>query len=223
MKIFLKSYLNIVATSLIGLVFMIASFFLIINYYHYEELNKPFYVSENDVFHKIYKGKLEKVNTNLQKFNGSAYHEYHPYKTMYNHLLSCYKVMNSENIYSNMKTNAYYTPKEVFDLGSKFQTDIINVCWALHLSYLKEDDVPKEFQDVSKVIASEVNTITNQVNNALSEIQNNSSYFYTTNVTSATVRNYLLSDYTAISNSYSEFADIIVLLSDMINNGGKND
>ena len=86
-----------------------------------------------------------------------------------------------------------------------------------------------EFQDVAPYVTSSINTINNQVNFALAEIQNNSSYFYTTNITSSTIRNYLSSDYTMISNAYNEFADIILNLSETINkevepiSGGNND
>ena len=57
--------------------------------------------------------------------------------------------------------------------------------------------------------------------------QNNSSYFYTTSITSSTIRNSLLADYSIIANSYNSFADNILLLSKYINEkatveGGSN-
>ena len=59
-------------------------------------------------------------------------------------------------------------------------------------------------------------------NNALEEIHNNSSYFFTTKVASTTIRNYLRSDYNIIVDSYQDFANIILNLSELINKGGNN-
>ena len=44
----------------------------------------------------------------------------------------------------------------------------------------------------------------------MEEIQNNSSYYFSTNVSSSTIRNSLSSDYTIIANSYIEFANILI-------------
>ena len=61
MKNFIKEYLNIIAYSTIGLIFVITSFYLIMNYYHSEEVKTTIYVSENDINYQGYKDKLEKI------------------------------------------------------------------------------------------------------------------------------------------------------------------
>ena len=217
MKKFIKDYLKIISISITGLVFILASFYLIINYYHSEEINRKLYIGENEINYKNYKEKLTKINENLVDYrnknnNNSAY------KGMYNNLVTCYKTMNEEGTLANIKTDSFYSAYDIYKLGGKFQSHLLNTCWALHLSYIKNDN--DKFKEISPFIVNNIETITNQANNALSEIQNNSSYFYTTNITASTVRNYLNSDYKMIADSYNEFADIILLLSEKINDGG---
>ena len=57
---------------------------------------------------------------------------------------------------------------------------------------------------------------------ALDEIKNNSSYYFNTNISSATIRNNLLSDYNIIASSYNEFAKMVLTLSEVLNEGGNN-
>ena len=56
----------------------------------------------------------------------------------------------------------------------------------------------------------------------MEEIQNNSSYYFSTNVSSSTIRNSLSSDYTIIANSYIEFANILINISNTLTEGGNN-
>lgn len=228
MKKFIKEYLKIISYTALGLVLIVSSFYLVMNYYHYEELKKPLYISSGDANYLSYQSKINEINNNLNLFR-SKNSTNDNLKTMYNKLLTCQSVLQSDGTLATLPVNTYFNSYDIYQLGSKFQTDILNVCWALHLSYLTEEDVASEFQDVAPYVISSINTINNQVNFALAEIQNNSSYFYTTNITSSTIRNYLSADYTMISNAYNEFADIILNLSETINkeiepiSGGNND
>jgi len=225
MKNFIKEYLNIIAYSVTGLILVIASFYLVMNYYHSEEVKTTVYVSENDVNYQGYKDKLEKIKTNLDTFSKSKVTD-NKLRAIYNKLSTCSLVLNGNNTLATIETEHYFTSKEVYELGSRFQTDVLNICFALHLSYITEENTDPRFKVVAPYVKNSVNTIASQVNFALSEIQNNSSYFYTTNITSSTIRNYLASDFTAIAKAYNDFASIILSLSEQLNtysNGGNND
>ena len=226
MKKFIKEYLNIIAYSITGLILVITSFYLIMNYYHYEEVKTTIYVSENDINYQGYKDKLEKIKTNLNVFSKSKITDT-KLRAIYNKLSTCSSVLGGNNTLANIPTNHYFTSKEVYDLGSKFQTDVLNICWALHLSYITEENTDYRFKEVAPYIKNSVGIISSQVNFALSEIQNNSSYFYTTNITSSTIRNYLSSDFTSIAKAYNDFADIVLSLSEQLNTyriiGGSDD
>ena len=49
MKRFIKEYLKVISYAALGLIFIVASFYLVMNYYHYEELKRPLYISSGDV------------------------------------------------------------------------------------------------------------------------------------------------------------------------------
>ena len=226
MKKFIKDYLKLISYTVIGLVFLVSSFYLVMNYYHSEELKAPLYISNGDINYQSYNNKLKELDENLNKFNSKKKYNTNANLTkMYNKLITCKTVLNGEGTLAKIPVNSYFYPKDIYELGSKFQSDVLNICWALHLSYLTDENVSSEFSDIAPYVENSVNMLSNQVNFALSEIQNNSSYFYTTNVTSATIRNYLNADYSIISKSYNDFANILVDLSETINeeidsNGG---
>lgn len=216
MKKFIKEYLRIFAYTAIGFVLIISGFYLMLNYYHKEELGKVLYVSENDVNYQNYKSKIERIETNLNKFQKKK-SKNKAYTTMYNKLTTCQIVLTGEGTLFKLPINTYINSYDVYKLGSRFQSDVLNICYAMHLSYLKEENLPSEFESIAPYVLSTIETISSQTNFALKELQNNSSYFYSTNITSSTIRNYLSSDYQVIVNSYIEFADVILALSEEIN------
>lgn len=226
MKKFIKEYLNIIAYAVTGLIFVIASFYLLINYYHSEELRTTIYVSENDINYVGYKDKIEKIKVNLDTFAKNKPTD-NKLRAIYNKLSTCSVVLEGNKTLAAIQPNNYFTSNDVYQLGSGFQSDVLNICWALHLSYITEENADPRFKTVSPYVKSSVNAIGSQVNFALSEIQNNSSYFYTTNITASTIRNYLEADFSAIAKAYNDFASIVLSLSEQLNTynstGGNND
>ena len=59
MKKFITDYLNIIIYCILGLVLMIASFYLFINYYHSEEVKTTIYVSDTDTKYLNYKQNIK--------------------------------------------------------------------------------------------------------------------------------------------------------------------
>lgn len=224
MKGFIKDYLRIIAFTITGLILMVSGFYIMINYYHSKEVETTLYITSGDLKYQNYQTKLTEIKDNLDKFQSKT-NKSAANKIMYNKLLTCQSVLAGEGTLATLKTDNYYGANDIYKLGNKFQSDVLNICYALHLSYLNGEKAPKEFQTVTPYIVKSVDSISNQVNFALDEIQNNSSYFYTTSITASTVRNYLNADYTLIANAYNDFASIILNLSEEINkdNGGLND
>ncbi len=221
MKNFINNYLKIIAMTFTGLVFILASFYLIMNYNHSEEIKKTIYISENDSYYNKHKDILNKISNNLITFRNSN-NKNASYKMLYESLSNCYNVLQSEGTYSRINVNNVYTSLEIYNLGNVLQSNVLNTCYVSNLAYLGANNSPKEFKNMSLIVDSYVDSISANVDDSLNEIQNNSSYFYSTNITSATIRNYLTSDYRAIAGSYNDFASIVLYLSEYIN-GGSND
>jgi len=216
MKKLIKEYLNIIAFATIGLVLIISGFNIMMNYYHSEELKRYIYVNPNDLNYQNYQNKLVEIDANLAKFQKTKKTNAE-YSVMYSKLYTCNSLLKGSGTLATLKGESVLKPNEVYDLGIKLQSDLLNICWSNHLSYLAEEQTPKAFKDEAPYIEDTINSIANQTNFALSEIQNNSSYFYTTSITSSTIRNYLSADYSLITRSYNDFADIILNLSRKIN------
>lgn len=217
MKSFVKNYLQVLATAFTGLVFIISSFYLLINFNHAEELKRKIFVSSENFGYQNYNETLNKISNNLLKYRTTRNTEY---QNMYNYLSNCYSFLKSEGTLSTIKIDRYYGPIDIYNLGTSFQSEAINKCWAANLSHIKDDNMPLVFKNVSQLVENNISINSNQIKDVLSEIQNNNSYFYTTNITSATIRNYLISDYNKIIDSYNNFANILLSLSELMNKGG---
>lgn len=217
MKKFIREYLDLIAYATLGIALVISSFYLLINYYHSEEVSKTLNITEGDVYYRNYKTKLENIKNNLDKF-AKTNSDVLAYRGMYTKLSTCYRSLNSEGTFSSLEVNKKYKSVDIFNLGTTFQSKALNDCWAINLSYLTDEELlPEEFKEIAPFIKTNVDFMTNQVSTALAELENNSSYFMTTNITSLTVRNYLNADYVTIASSYNSFADILLNLSEIIN------
>ena len=219
MKEFIKNYLKVLSYVFTGLVFILASFYLIINYNHSEEIKKTIYIGSGDLNYQKQKEMLEEINQNLIKYNAKKINN-SLYNNLANGLNNCYQVLQKDGTLMAISTDTDYGPIEIHKLGSNYQNIVMNECYVLNLSFLKNDEVDLDYKSF---ITSYVNSINENVSDALAEIENNSSYFFSTNITSATIRNYLLSDYKTIANAYNDFTEILVNLSKIINEGGNND
>lgn len=221
MKKFITDYLNIIIYCILGLVLMIASFYLFINYYHSEEVKTTIYVSDTDAKYLNYKQNIETLDNNLTKYKNSTNKDKSK-DTLYNKLYTCSHILKDTGTFYQVIPNQFYTNHDIYQLGSKFQTDILNICYASHLSYLTTNEVDENLQIVGSFLKNDVNILSNQIKFAMEEIQNNSSYYFSTNVSSSTIRNSLSSDYTIIANSYIEFANILINISNTLTEGGNN-
>lgn len=215
MKNFIKEYLRVFAYAAIGFVFIISSFYLLINYYHSEELKNTIYFSTNSTSYINHKNTLDQINTNLINFKNKKSTNKN-LNNMSNQLSTCVSVLKDEGSFYNLNNDTNLSYIDVYKLGSNFQNNVLNHCWILNLSNFLED-TPNEFKTIMPYVENSINLINNQINFSLDEIENNGSYFYTTGVTSITIRNSLASDYRIIVNSYQELANIILELSNYIN------
>ncbi|MBR3660989.1 MAG: hypothetical protein IKN63_03690 [Bacilli bacterium] len=232
MKKFIKDYLKIIAYSIIGLVFVLASFYLIMNYNHNEELTKNIFISNNESNYIAHQELLTNINNNLNIFKNKK-NKTNSDKQIADRLERCYNVLNSDSSFSKIELNKEYTAYDIYKIGADLQNNIINECWNTNFSFLvannntnRQDstdkslnstEIPKKIKIVLPILNKYVSTINDNVTDSLKEIQNNSSYFYTTNIASATIRNYLGSDYSTIVKSYNDFTSIILYLTEIIN------
>lgn len=220
MKKFIKNYLNLIAMSITGMVFVFASFYILMNYNHNEELKKNIYIGENEVNYTAHKEKLNNLNDNLNKIKNKK-NVNSKYREIVNGLSQCYSVLQSKESFASIQTNKEYNSYEIHQLGTNFQNSVLNLCWNVGLSSLsndtKENSLPTTLKHVKPIIEDYISSIEYNLSDALNEIENNSSYFYTTSIASATVRNYLGSDYQSIAKSYNDFANVLVRISEIIN------
>lgn len=214
MKKFINEYFKIIEVTIIGLVFIISSFYLMMNYYHSLEISEEVYISNNDRNYLAYRETISQIEKNLRSYNTKT----GLYKQIHNGLTKCVNLMKKDGTLYSIKPNTFMNGYDIYLLGSNFETNLYNSCYAFQLN---ESNL-----DISEFIDLNAKTINSNVAFAINELKNNSSYHFTTNITKTTIRNNLHADYTAIANSYNDFANLILEVSNYINQeveGGIND
>ena len=218
MKNLLVDYFKVIIYTVIGFVLVVSSFYLLINYYHSEELKRTVFISSNDNNYIDYQEKIKRITNNLEKFKSKNNHTTEE-NLLYESIFNCQMVMQEAGTFGHIPVNINFTNKNVYDLGSKFQSRVYNVCWAQNLSSIANFNHNSKFYIAFEPINKSVSLLSNQNQYALKELENNSSYFYSTNISSYIIRNYLETDYEIIVSSYNSFADIVLYLSELLNGG----
>ena len=221
MKKLIKEYVKVLAFTFTGVIFILASFYLIMNYNHSEELKSTVFIGEDDIYYSNHKKLLSELNSNLTKYRQSK-SKNATYNMINDGLSNCYNIIQREKTFSKITPNNYYSSLEIYNLGSTFQSVVMNSCYLSNLTFL-QTDVPDELKPIAPMTVSYIESISRNVDDSLREIENNSSYFFQSNVTSASVRNYLGSSYKTIGDAYNDFTSVLVYLSNYINSeGGSN-
>ena len=115
MKKFLSDYLNIIIYTIIGFTFMIASFYLMINYYHSQEIKTPIYVADNEIKYTSYRNTIQALDTSLSKYKRS---DDKVRRDLYNKVSTCRNILKSEGtlytLQTNQTLNSYDSQKQYY-------------------------------------------------------------------------------------------------------------
>lgn len=214
MKKFLLDYINLIGYVVTILVFSIAVFVLLVNFYHYKDVNtvytKP---SDSKSAYESNKSKIEEIKDNVSVYNPNDFKSnpnnlvYMNVKSRLDQCVDKYTVSDVNKIFDKK----VITVKDDYDLLTAYQNDIINGCIIMNIYSM---DIPKEsFQSVKPFITSNSKLLMNDTDYVKRTLQNNSSYSFGTKFDKTNVFDLTRDSYTRIESSYNFSVDFVLEVS----------
>lgn len=201
MKSLMDEYLDIVMYTICGVLLVLASYNILINYNHATYLNNKVVVSDNDNSYRVYKENVLKIENKLSEMNNRNKEYFYLQNVLY--------LMKNDGTYHLLPGSelGYY---DLYTLNNYFIDIIINNGW---ISTLKQVD---NFN--TTINDSFINALVNNSDYINKEILNNSNYHY--DVKRNEIRKTIDEEYKAILSNYKNFSDLILELCDNV--GDKN-
>ena len=152
MRIFINEYTKVAAYAFLGIIFSYASFYLIANIYHYQEIHKEVAVNISDIdsYQNIKKNLIKVSNnnkTNISSYNGSVDSmRMLEFKSM---LDSCYTTMNNEE-FKSLENKVKLNIKDVENFRQVVINNVINDCLVEQLYHFTSEDINISFLEKDK-------------------------------------------------------------------------
>lgn len=218
---FLKQYIKIINYALMGLVFGFASFYILINAYHYLEIRKDYNANfDSQPLVIKFQDKIKNVKNNISKFNANTYKgriSTNQMVVISSNLNTCIDSFNNSTI-ASMKGKNKISIIDVYNLRESYENDILSNCIVNSLYWtttLTTDSFASEFiVNNRQMMSLYVNTLLGQTSYLKKDLINNSSYFYNTSIASASIKNNTKDGFYEVLDSYNKAASFVEFISE---------
>lgn len=221
---FLKQYIKIINYALMGLVFAFASFYLLSNAYHYLEIRKDFITDFSAQPLTIdFKKKLQKVSTNVANFNANTYKgnmSVNQMQVIHQNLKTCLNSFNNPTI-QEMMNKKVINIIDVYKLNESYENDILSQCIVNSLYWtttITETNFNSPYLvNNANLMKLYVNSLLNDTSYLKKDLLNNSSYFYSTSISSSSIKSNTKDGFYEVMGAYSKAASYVEFISNWFN------
>lgn len=191
MKKILDEYKEIILYTICGVLIILSSYTIIINFNHARYLNKTVNISELDTNLKKYKDNVLKIEELSNNTNN-------------NYLKRLVYLLKTDGLYKKIPGDKLKY-EDLYSLNNYFLDTIINE------GYVSNIKINIEFIDIYDEY---VNNLIFNANYVGREIENNSNYQY--DVLNNEIRDVIIEEYNMIVNNYKDFSYIILEMCDSL-------
>lgn len=222
MKQILKEYIKILSYALTGIVFVFASFYLIINIYHMEEVSASFVLDVNkDTNYNEINEKISNIkkytNVSINKSKGKADKEF--LSTLNSKLNYCNTALDNDT-FKALASKQEMTIKDVYNLRNALSSNVINGCLVEQLHYLTYYDDKDGNSDgltkYSDYIRLNIDIISSKLNYIDKDLLNNSSYYYNSSNANISIMNKPKDMYEDIMTTYNQSASLVQMIAEWL-------
>lgn len=211
-------YVGIIGYAVTGLIFGLAFFLLLFNFYHAKEVSETYVKSDQfvDVYTKN-KDVLAQIKNNISGFQAN---NFRGSNTQTDLLAIQSRINMCVNSFETTKANDIFTKKElsvvdVYNLLGYYQSDIINDCVTMQLYSLKNyTGNLNSFDTVRPFIENNAMILTNDLDYVKRSLQNNSSFAFSSEYDKINIFNLTRDSYTRIENSYQNSVNLLLAVSE---------
>lgn len=215
MKEFLKDFCDLFASSLITICFMLASFLLLINLYHYKEVNYVYNVDmRTNINYVAFKDNVKKIETKLSSVNTSNL--YGNKRSAANNIKgiinTCMDTLKNSDFYKLDEKNAI-TQKDIYYLNLDLNEELNDSC-LFYLGYstnhvLKTYNMQGSFTSAYNFINDQKIQIGASVDYLNDRLLDNSTYHYVTDITRNSIFNETSANLSYTINNYLELVSTV--------------
>lgn len=216
MKEMINSFLDLFGNSILIIALMLSSFLLLINIYHYQEVN---YEYKSDILtsnqYLSFKNTVDKMEESVKKINTDAIKDQNKrmvLKTAEGKINKCLGILKESDYYNlqkaNFKINDLYFLNE--DLFSELHYQcLFMVNYNIYDSLEKYNIDSSNYDSIKKQVESNSDEISKYTEFIRDEMLQNSSYGYTTNITRSTIFNKMKYTTEVISFNYTNLVNSV--------------
>ncbi len=221
MKSFFVEYANIVATTILGLLFGLSFFLLYVNFYHYKEIQTTYTPNtENGTDYENILAQVNEIRSDANSYYQATYrgqesiYDMSGLQTKFN---SCMDNFESEEL-KKLLDKETFDIRDVSDLIHYYQNRILNDCLVVQLYNIANEENPSIQIERLKVLAPFIKNeidlfISTGVGYVKSNIRNNDSYYFSNQSAKNTIFELTKNSYLEIINRYKQSLTFIKTLS----------
>ncbi len=213
MREFINQYIKLIASALTGLIFAYASFYLILNIYHQQEIARVMKVDVQSLSsYTTIQKNLDEVAENI-KFTPNTYKG--PYDTtmllsMQGAISICRNYIMNDT-FKDLTTHQEIGIVDIENFRSSFQNDVVNKCMIEQLYYFTSDR--PILKEIRPFIKSNIQLFIDSDMYIKRDIFNNSSYFFNSDHTDNTYRSSVKDAFAHVMNHYKSASDFLLEVS----------
>lgn len=219
MKKILLDYANILAYTIVGLIFGLAFFLLFINFYHMQELNTKIDMTAYNQNNKVLiEEKLQTIRNNINVYNQSTYNgslNIYGLNTVQIKLQNCLDILESEGMMRYFELNEIGI-KDSYNFSVDFKNKILNDCLVMQVKSLFNTDTVAtlpNFYIIKPYVDLELDTLLGSTDYIQSNIENSDHYYFSTDNNKTNFFDLTEDSYSNVMNNYQNSLDLIVEIS----------
>lgn len=214
-------YIKSLAYLLIGLTFSFASFYLISNIYHYDELKKEYKIDiKTDLRIIKYNNELSHYKTALNNINLNNYQGTISKTKMVSiqeNLKSCLNIMNTSS-YEDIQDNKVLTLTDIYNLREDYENKILSDCVVSNLYWISIANKSVLNSDYlisnQKLMTNYIELLRNETTYLEKDLLNTISYSYNTNYADQKYKNFIKDGFDEVISSYDNSMKLFKFISD---------
>lgn len=220
MKKFILEYVNIIGYVITGLIFSLAVFILFINFYHYKEVAITY--NKGDSYMNTYntsKETIQSIKNDLSVYDPNAYHGVADNTTLmqiHGRLNLCVSAFENSKV-NDILQKQVVGIKDVYSFSTLYQSEILNDCVVMQIYSINGSNIPS-YNAIKPYIDLDVKSLLSDLNYTKKNLQNNSSYQFTSDFDRVNVFDITRDSYTNIEASYNRSLELVKLLSQWFKN-----
>lgn len=214
MRTMFQNYFKTIGMALVGLAFGFAFFYLFLNLYHYQEIRRTTYFDASaDASYLQLEETLVRIENNISSIQKSGNNSGINVVFVETGLKSCVNNFRNEEILA-LKEKKQLDIVDVYNLYNDYENKILNDCIVTKISSILFDNDKYEDLDYKKILKYYRDDLLQDTSYLKKDLNNNSTYHFSTDSTSITVKNGVRDSFYEVLSAYNRAAKFLEIVSE---------